>query len=654
MSAICGIFSRDGRPLEPEWLAVMMNALSHRGRDGAGVWWNGPVGIGQQWLQIAPEPVSEQFPVPGRCGQTVIAADARIDNREEMFDALRVSGPERPHLPDHQLILLAYERWGEACPEHLEGSFTFAIWEEECQRLFCAVDALGSRRLYVYCTERIFAFSTEIKALLALPCLPARLDEAGFTQHAALRKAWRDPEATCFAGITLMPAATARMVTTSGVRMRTYWQPNPEREITLKNEEAYLEQFHDLFFDAVRSCLRTEFPIVSLLSGGLDSSSVVCVAARLLREQGRELIAVSSALPPGYPGPEADERHHIGLVQRQENITVHYIHPPIGGLYDSLEAAADMAEGPILNQYHYLYSAFQETELADQARVFLCGGGGELGPSSHGNSFFMELAARCRWLKLASVLREVGRVEERSQWQILSQRVLRPLLPAPVFRFCQRVRGSKPVSFADGLVLRRDFFQRTMAEAGITPPDYLENHNRVFFSQRRSDYYNLMNSRIPTSWSTRVDQEVWFPFRNKRLIEFCLAVPGDMKVRHGWSRYLLRAGMEGVLPPEIQWRKSKGPFSPDFFRRLSASRPGALQFLAEVEADSGLYDFIKPYMDLNKIRETARSSSPPVSWAGWRGFDPNWMIVMRGIHALAFLKWAREKIIRRSNHEATA
>ena len=133
-------------------------------------------------------------------------------------------------------------------------------------------------------------------------------------------------------------------------------------------------------------------------------------------------------------------------------------------------------------------------------------------------------------------------------------------------------------------------------------------------------------------------------FVNKRLLEFCLALPGDMKIRHGWKRYMIRAGMEGILPREIQWRKTKGAFSPDFFKRVTASRHDALKTLEEMESDLGLYNYVKTFVDIKKIKSCANDAASCETWAEWKGFDPSWQILLRGLYILFFLKWARGKM----------
>ena len=140
MSAIVGFYGRDGQPVDRADLERMTESLAHRGPDGAGVWHIGPVGLGHRMLWTTPESLHEQLPLTGKKGDLVITADARIDNRDELITALGLAQWSHGEITDSELILRAYEQWGEDSPKRLLGDFAFAIWDERRQELFCARD----------------------------------------------------------------------------------------------------------------------------------------------------------------------------------------------------------------------------------------------------------------------------------------------------------------------------------------------------------------------------------------------------------------------------------------------------------------------------------------------------------------------------------
>ena len=156
MSGIAGIFNRDGRPVDPDLLARMTDAIAHRGPDGAGHWADGAVGFGHQMLCTAPESLHEQQPWRDETGQLCLVLDGRVDNRAELQRALAAAGAHLGEDTDAELVLQSYEVWGEACPKRIIGDFAFAIWDARKQQLFCARDFLGIKPFYYYADERTF------------------------------------------------------------------------------------------------------------------------------------------------------------------------------------------------------------------------------------------------------------------------------------------------------------------------------------------------------------------------------------------------------------------------------------------------------------------------------------------------------------------
>jgi asparagine synthase (glutamine-hydrolysing) len=148
MSAITGIFNRNGLEVKPELMKKMNNRLSHRGLDGSGIYCNGPVAMGHQMLKTTPESLHEKLPFHDEKTGLTITADARIDNRQELSEKLGIS--DRVDVPDSYFILKSYQTWGDKCPEELIGEFAFVIWDEINESLFCARDHIGVKPFYYY------------------------------------------------------------------------------------------------------------------------------------------------------------------------------------------------------------------------------------------------------------------------------------------------------------------------------------------------------------------------------------------------------------------------------------------------------------------------------------------------------------------------
>jgi len=224
-----------------------------------------------------------------QAGNLVLTADACIDNRDELIVTIVTLGlADRPpaEIADSQLILAAYEKWGEYCPEKLLGDFAFAIWDERKQVLFCARDHFGVKPFCYHQSEQFFVFASEIKALLCLPGVPCQLNEARVADY--LEVLFEDKAMTFYQHILRLPPGHSITVGREETRLRSYWSLDPERELRLGSDEEYAE--------AMRCRLRSAFPIGSMLSGGLDSSSITCVARKLLAQNGGRRLHTFSAI----------------------------------------------------------------------------------------------------------------------------------------------------------------------------------------------------------------------------------------------------------------------------------------------------------------------------------------------------------------------
>ena len=236
MSAIVGIYFLDGRPVERTDLERMVQSVVSLGPDGAGLWSEGPVGLGHRMFWTTPESLHEKLPLVNETGDLVLTADARIDNREELIAALGVTG--RPHeaISDSALILGAYEKWGERSQEKLLGDFAFAIWDRRKQVLFCARDHFGVKPFYYYRSGRAFVFGSEIKTLLCLSEVPRRLNEVRIGDY--LASLLEDQAITFYQDVFRLPAAHSITVSSYERQPMHYWSLDPSREVRLASNEA--------------------------------------------------------------------------------------------------------------------------------------------------------------------------------------------------------------------------------------------------------------------------------------------------------------------------------------------------------------------------------------------------------------------------------
>lgn len=575
MSAIAGLYHLDGRPVDQPALVRMVASLAHRGPDGSGLWQTGSIGLGHQLLWTTPAVRCEPLPRANARGDLVITADARIDNREELSACLRLDGRPAGPLDDGAVILAAYARWGEACPAQLLGDFAFAIWDGRRQVLFCARDQIGVKPFYYYhATGQLFAFASEIKALLSLPQVPRRVNEAGVADFLA---GWfDDPSGTLYQAISRLPPGHTLTVGRAGARLRRYYALDPAFELPPASDEAYAEGFRERFTAAVRRRVRGAAPVGAALSGGLDSSAIACTARQVLAANGNRRLATFSAIFPDLPAADLrriDERQYIEAVLATGGFEAHVVHAdrlsPLGAAEKVLWHTDEAYNAPNL----YLHWALYERARQQGVRVFLDGIDGDT-TVSHGVAYLAELVWRGRWRTLMA---EATALASRSPGSFTARRIiwqygLRPLAPDPAVWLWRTLRGQRPPLAPPGTTINPELARRVgLAERSRA------RWVREGVPQRsaRADHVHGLTSPLIPYVLELADKaaaafalEPRYPFFDRQLIEYCLALPGHQKLRGGWTRAILRRAMDGILPAAIQWRSDKANLSPNFRRGL--------------------------------------------------------------------------------------
>ena len=263
--------------------------MKNRGNDSKGIWLDSNVGIGHKMLWTTPESLYEKQPLVSKDSKLTIVADARIDNRDELFEKLAIKEDEFDVVTDIDLILWSYEKWGKECPQYLIGDFSFLIWNQEKKELFAAKDKMGMKPLYYYYDDEVFLFASEVFVLRTLLNDKAEKKEGSIRNWIKYRAI--DYEDTFFENIRRLPFAAILSCNKNDIVIEKYWQP---QEMKISYDISYEEacsRLKELFEQAVKARLRSNYPIGCELSGGLDSSSVLCVAAQT--KEGKDILPFS-------------------------------------------------------------------------------------------------------------------------------------------------------------------------------------------------------------------------------------------------------------------------------------------------------------------------------------------------------------------------
>lgn len=599
MSAITGIFYRDGRNVDLKSIELMNDRLSHRGVDGSRVWVEGSVALGHLMLHTTSESLYEKLPFEDVNSDLVITADARIDNRKELSKELNIE--DKVDVPDSFFILKAYEMWGEKSPEHLLGDFAFSIWDKNKEKLFCARDYMGVKPFYYYLSDKLFIFATEMKALFSIQEVPNEINELKVAFH--LKIISTDKKFTFYKDIFPLTSAHSLSIGKNIVDKRKYWKLDPESQIIMDSDEEYIEKFRQIFAEAVNCRLRSAFPIGFELSGGMDSSSIVCMAKKITDEKNSQVdINTFSMIFDDFP--EVDERHYIHKVIEKGGINPCFIPSDRTSPLENIGTIIFNQDQPFYTpNMTILWNMHQKME-DNNIRVLLSGNGGDE-VISHGDNYIQELATSKQWKKL---IREVTGYRKRADENIINlllKEVFIPLAPVSMKTSIKNILISlnikkfenEDIDVLDEEFIRsldcEDYLKEINKESTIELADTARKYHHFIIDKSSHQYILEMIDRIASNFSI----EPRYPFFDKRLIEFCYAIPDEMKFRYGWDRYIQRVALKDILPTEIQWRPLKKLFDPVFEKNFLSYEKDLLE---EIIFDNN--QEIEKYINLDLVK----------------------------------------------------
>lgn len=619
MSMIHGMIRFDGRPTDQASLHPMLEACQAACPDAALAWVGNNAALGLGLLRtlsparVAPGPVRD--PQSG----LVIVADARIDNRPELWGKLGLR--TGANLSDAELLLQAYQKWGDWCVEHLIGDFAFAIWDEVQRKLFCARDIFGINPLYYASLPGCFIFSSAIPSLLALEEIPRELDEENIAD--LLTGLSQGADVILYRGIAALPPAHCMTVGDKGISLRKYWQAPTQNVIRLARDEDYVDAYRQLLEEAVACRLESNGPVSGMLSGGLDSGAIAVIAAKILAEKGHDYATYSFVLPAGHKTHERDERALIELMHGIQGIQGHFI-----TTQDFLGRAADLyrdvGEHAFLGNSPHLATLFAQLRNAN-ARVLLDGYGGDQCSTIGCDIPLQEFLDGFHVMQLAEYVFASARFNA-TPW---SRRLLGMLR--------QHFRKTGVLD-ADELVLERSV---------LSPPFQQRIHvlERAQKSQRLQPMKgpclrDIMIHRLHQSAGLHAqplfsDKQVErrYPFLDQRLVEFSLGVPARQH-NHDMNRRLIRRAMAGAMPDQIRLRHDKGVTNtPGALLFLNDNRDFYLQVIDAVQDN----DDIAAFIDMTKLRKRFAEALPQaLSGVGTGGFMPG--PTLRAFNLLLFLQ----------------
>jgi asparagine synthase (glutamine-hydrolysing) len=585
---MCGIAGTVGaRAPDPETLARMAAEMAHRGPDGQGIWHDESAGLAFRRLAIIDlDPRSDQ---PLHFGPLHLVFNGEIYNYRELRAELRAFGHEFVTEGDGEVLLHAWAQWGEQALPRLNGMFAFAVWDERRCTLTAACDPFGEKPLFWAQQGERLLFASDIRAILRVApelCAPRESALGGYLARGLMPAI----DQSFFAAIERLPGAHVLRWAEGRVRSERWWHPRPVE--TPRRYEDAVAELRELLLDSIRLRLRSDVPVGTSLSGGVDSSAVVALSARLAGDHRRH------AFTARFPGFERDEWGYASAVAAAAGVLEHHaVEPRVGELLEDLGRLISSHEEPVGSssvyaQYRVMRAAHEAgvTVLLDgQGADELFGGyRGSGGWALRSEGPLRELQALARGgQERGEVLLSLG--AERLPRALAARHRMRQASPYVSLEVARAAARLEPATV--DWAQKRGPLVRELARQAF--------HTSMPVLLRYADRNSMAHSR-----------EVRLPFLDRRVAEFAYSLPPGFLYREGTTKRVLRDAVRDIVPAKVLERREKVGFETPEARWLAT--PEAVRQIADALLDPGAR--CAAMLDRGALGADARAGS-------WR--DPN-------------------------------
>ena len=562
---MCGIngialSSRAGGSVDEATLVRMRDILRHRGPDDAGIFIEGPIGLGHRRLSIVDLATGHQ-PISNEDGSLKIVFNGEIYNHADYRSELQAQGHVFASRSDTETIVHLYEQHGSHCVDFLRGMFAFAIWNRRSKELFLARDRLGVKPLYyVHTADGCLYFASEIKALLASGAVRATLNAVALPDYFANR-ATMDNQ-TLFEGVQRLPPGHSLRWQDGRIDINRFWDVDPRRVVVNSNrsDKDFVDEWRDLFRASVKLRLMSDVPLGMFLSGGIDSSAIAAMMSTMVGEPIKTF-SVAFDVPEANELPFARDvarafhtDHHEVLVQPRDFIAAlpHLV-------WHEDEPIAHSASVPL-----YFVSQLAQRYV----KVVLTGEGSDelLGGYGRYRTTLLNLRAG---LAYERVTNDAVRRAVRAAAGFLATKTVRRKLPRTFLWQPATVDALYLDNFAVfPKQMQSEMYTQTMHERLRQQDPYAGMRSffdafpeasllrRMLYTDLKTYLHELLMKQDQMSMAASIESRV--PFLDHRLVEFSTALPDRMKI-HGWTtKRVLREAMRGILPDSILRRPKMG------------------------------------------------------------------------------------------------
>jgi len=556
MCGIAGVIKHESGQIEVPLLKRMTDSIAHRGPDGEGAWVssNGKVGLGHRRLSIIDLTEDGKQPMH-YLDRYSITFNGEIYNYVEIKEFLLKKGYQFYSHTDTEVLMAIYHCEGVECLQRLDGMFAFAIYDSKEQTVFCAKDRFGEKPFFYHADEHGMTFASEMKALWAAG-VPKTAENFMMFNYLLFGHIYSedDPGGTFYQSIKKLPAAHYLLynIERKSFVIKRYWDIDLSKKVNISLEDA-CEQFTELLHTSINRRLRSDVPVGSSLSGGMDSSIVVHIIAQLLKDRIGNFKTFSAI----FPGFKKNEQHFQEIMTEHTGTKNYSVIPSSDGLNQKIDSVFHHQEEPFISSS--IFAQFEVFKLAKEnnVTVLLDGQGADEvlgGYHKFFFSFFWDLKHNYRSV-YDDQFNQFKAIHPEAA-SLLSKELMRQKIKTFIPTSLQKpLKKYKTKSDLNVLEWDHDFLD---VQSGLLKQNFFKPmfFNEVLYNEtcnhgleqllRYADRNSMANSR-----------EVRLPFLFHELVEFLFSLPPTFKINGGWTKYIARKSFDKQLPDPIIWRKEK-------------------------------------------------------------------------------------------------
>jgi asparagine synthase (glutamine-hydrolysing) len=546
MSVQAGIWNFDGRPVEPEQIEDISEFLKAQGPDGESRYADGSVALLYRPFHTTAESRQEKQPYFSNRG-FIVTWDGRLDNRQALIADLRSDLEANP--TDVAIVAAAFDCWETDSFRRLIGDWAVTIWKPAEHELFFASDYMAIRHIFYYLKKDRIWWSTDLSSLVLLSNDKFHIDDnyiAGYLAHNP------DAHLTPYLEIREVPPGQFVRVRSGKATVERFWRFDPKSRIRYKTDAEYEEHFRHVFRQSVHRRLRSDSPILGELSGGLDSSSIVCMADDILAKEGAETPRLDTLSYYDKTEPSGEDWTYFRKVEaKRGRAGIHIDGSRLGTSPDSL-ACTEFCPLP----GGLGFGQKLDAERADAVRKggyrgVLSGIGGDefTGGIPDPRAHLADLIVQGKFISLARQLMAWSLVKRRPWTHLLWQSAI-DAVPSSLGQYFAKGARIEPW-------IRNDFATRT--RLAMRQIDTAE-HFGLWLPTRRScisGVLTMANNLAKHTPATETLEEARYPFLDQDLIEFILSIPASQLLRPGERRSLMRRSLIDIVPQDILSRRTK-------------------------------------------------------------------------------------------------